>query len=104
MRILLTSLGMVCSLAAVPAHAQAGAEKFSVAILYSDLDVATDNGATSLLHRVKARADQFCVGMGDSPLQQLLQAQKCRADFIRSAEQGMQIADVPAGVIRLGGR
>ena len=104
MRILLTSLALACSVAASPAVAQPGVEDFSVAISYGDLDVASGIGATSLLHRVKARANQSCVVVGDFPLQQLLQAQKCRAGFIRSAEKKMQLAEVPASVIRLGGR
>jgi len=104
MRILLTSLALACSIAASPAVAQPGAEDFSVAISYSDLDVASDAGATILVHRIKARADQFCVGAGDSPLQQLMQAQQCRANFIAAAERKLQFAEVPSGVIRIGGR
>jgi len=104
MRILLTSLVLASSLAASPALAQPGAEEFSVSIAYGDLDVASDAGANVLLHRVKARADQFCGGAGDSPLQQTLQVQTCRAKFIQAAEQKMQLADSGSSAVRLGGR
>ena len=104
MRILLASIALASALAASPAAAQPGAEEFSVAIAYGDLDVASNDGVDSFIHRVKARADLFCVGVGDSPLQQALQAQKCRANFIQAAEHRLQLADAPSSAIRAAGR
>jgi UrcA family protein len=86
MNALFTAIALSTLVSAAPAAADTGEEAYSIAISFNDLDVARDSGAAALLHRVKANADRLCVGVGDSPLQQLLQAQQCRINFIRTAE------------------
>lgn len=86
MNALFTAIALSTLVSAAPAAAEPGEESYSIAISYNDLNVASDSGAAALLHRVKANADRLCIGAGDSPLQQLLQAQQCRISFIRAAE------------------
>ncbi|MFL6753224.1 MAG: UrcA family protein [Sphingomicrobium sp.] len=104
MRIMLSCIALAALAVASPAAAQAGEETYSVAIAYGDLNVGSDLGLSAFLGRVKANADRFCVGVGDSPLQQLLQAQQCRAKFVNSAERELGLADAPAGGTRIAAR
>ena len=97
MRVLFTSIALAGLIAATPAAAQPGAEDFSVAIPYSDLNLASAAGLATFSGRVKSAAANVCIGAGDSPLQQTLQAQKCRANFKRTAEQQLQLALAPVG-------
>jgi UrcA family protein len=103
MHALFTTLALSTLVAATPAAAQAGAEPFSVTIAYGDLNVVSDAGVEALLGRVKATANNVCAGVGDSILQQQLQAQQCRANFKRAVESKLW-NEVPAGGMRIGAR
>ena len=103
MRTLLT-IALASFVCAAPAAAAPADGEFSVAISYGDLNLSSAAGVAKLLGRVKARANMICVGASDSPLAETLQEQKCRKDFIRTAERTMQVAFVPASSGRAAGR
>jgi UrcA family protein len=105
MHALFTTLALSTLVAATPAAAaQPDEESFSVAISYADLDVVSDAGLTTLLHRVNATANRVCVGVGDSPLQQALQAQRCRANVRHSAERDLWSREPASGGMRISAR
>lgn len=95
MRTLLT-IALSGLIAATPAVAQPIDENYSVEIAYGDINLSNPAGLAKLAGRVKNSADSICFGAGDSPLQQSLQAQSCRADFIKTAEQKLQAVVAPA--------
>jgi UrcA family protein len=101
MNALFTAIALSTIVSAAPAAAQPAEEAYSVAISYNDLDVASDSGIATLLHRVKANADRLCIGAGDSPLQQLLHAQQCRGNFIRAAEGKLWLEQRSSGRMRV---
>jgi UrcA family protein len=100
MRVLLTAIAFAAFAGAAPAAARTGEEAYSVTIPYGDLN----GDVRVVLHRVRASADRFCIGVGDSPLQQLLQAQQCRANFIHSAERKLWLDEGSSGGMRIAAR
>jgi len=97
MRTLFASIALASLACTAPAFAQPGADSFAVSISYADLNLSSAAGLATFRGRVKSGADRACVGVGDSPLQQLLQVQKCRAQFISSADRQLHMAVDTAG-------
>ena len=104
MRALLASIALAGLVSAAPAAAQAGEENYSVVIGYGDLNTNSAAGLAAFAGRVRAGATRTCVGIGDSPLQQVLEARKCRISFMRAAEHKLQLAYAPSSGMRLAAR
>jgi UrcA family protein len=57
-----------------------------VVVKFADLDLATDAGATALLRRIEAAAEQICGNpRGLQPLDRLVRVQQCNAQAIARA-------------------
>ena len=104
MRTLFISIALAGLTCTAPAFAQPAGDSFAVSISYADLNLSSTAGLATFRGRVKAGADRACVGVGDSPLQQLLQVQKCRANFISSADQQLHMAMDAGGGSRFAAR
>lgn len=103
MRILLSAiaLGMTC---AAPAAAEPVSESFSVAIPYGDLNLDSPAGIAAFAGRVKGEAKLVCGQAFPAWLEEAANVRKCRADFVRAAERGVQVANVATGGRIVAGR
>lgn len=81
----LVALALVASALPAVSVAQTGAESFSVAIPYGDLNLTTANGQERLASRIRAAADRSCGYFGVAPLAARQKVLECRARFIASA-------------------
>lgn len=101
MRAIIASVATAAALfAAAPASAKAGSEPYSVSIAYGDLNLDSVPGRITMQRRINAGADRICSGIGATPLTQMVEARQCRAAFVRSAEQKLQLSmSPPSGAV-----
>ena len=104
MRTLFTSIALATLACTTPAMAEPAGDSYSVAISYADLNLANPAGIATFQGRVRTSADRACVGVGDSPLQQSMQVQKCRAQFFSAAQQQLRSALAVSGGMHLAAR
>jgi UrcA family protein len=86
------AMSAVTPFAAALAAAPAADTTLQVVVKFADLDLATDAGATALLRRIEAAAQQICGDPGGLlPLDRLVRVQQCNKQAIAHA-----VADVGA--------
>lgn len=95
---LMTAAALAASLfstgaaSAQPAAAGADRDTYSVAVRHADLNLASPSGLATFRGRVRAAAGQACGDPKVTPVLEATQIARCRAGFVRAAENGVTLA------------